>query len=65
MSVLKNVYFGLVYPYLLYSVMTRENTNARCLKIQTQQHYLTKIIGNTLLIKPKLSPLYEQLHLLN
>ena len=28
-SILKNGYFGLVYPYLQYSVMTWENTTAR------------------------------------
>ena len=65
MSILKNVYFVLVYPYLQYSVMTWVNTTAICLdKIQTQQNYLIKIISNAPLIKPKLSPLYEQLHLL-
>ena len=64
-SILKNVYFGLVYLYLQYSEMTWGNTTARCLiKIQTQQHYLIKIISNALLIKTKLSTLYEQLHLL-
>ena len=65
-SLLKNVYFSLVYPCLQYSVMTRGNTTAKCLnKIQTQQNYLIKIISNVPLIKTKLSPFYEQLHLLN
>ena len=64
-STLKNVYFSLVYPYLQYRVMTWGNTTVGCLnKIQTQQNYLIKIISNTPLIKTKLSPLYEQLHLL-
>ena len=65
-SILKNVYFSLVYPYLQYSVMTWRNTTAKCFnKIQIQQNYLIKIISNAPLIKTKLSPLYEQLHLLN
>ena len=46
--------------------MTWGNTTAKCLnKIQTQENYLLKIISNAPLIKTKLSPLYEQLHLLN
>ena len=65
-SILKSVYFSLVYSYLQYSVMTWGNTTAKCLnKIQTQQNYLIKIITNAPWIKTKLSPLYEQLHLLN
>ena len=65
-SILKNVYFSLVYPYLQYSVMTWGNTTAKCLnKIQTQQNYQIEIISNPPLIKTKLSPFYEQLHLLN
>ena len=60
------MYFSLVYPYLQYSVMTWGNTTAKCLnKIQTQQNYLIKIMSNTPVIKIKLSPLYEKLHLLN
>ena len=55
-SILKNVYFNLVYPYLQYSVMTWGNTTAECLnKIQTQQYYLIKIVSNVPLIKTKLS----------
>ena len=43
-SILKNVYFGLVYYLCLqYSVMTWGNTFARSLnKIQTQQSYKVK-----------------------
>ena len=48
-SFLKNVYLGLVYPYLQYSMMTWGNTIDRRLKI----------LSNILLIKTKLSPLYE------
>ena len=45
--------------------MTWRNTTARCHnQIQTQQNYLINIISNAMLIKTKLSPLYEQLHLL-
>ena len=62
--ILKNVYFGLVYPCLQYSGMTWRNTTARCLnKIQTEQNYRIEIVNIALLIKIKLPSLYEQLHL--
>ena len=64
-SILKNVYLGLVYPYLQNTAMTWWNTTAGCLnKIQTKPHCLIKVISSAPLTKTKLSPLYKQLRLL-
>ena len=65
-SVLKCVYYSLVYPYLYYGVTSWENTATKYTKtIQIQQNYIVKIINNSTSIKTKLMPIYQQLNLMN
>ena len=65
-SVLKCVYYSLVYPYLHYGVTSWGNTATKYTKtIQTPQNYIVKIINNSTSFKTKLMPIYQQLNLMN
>ena len=65
-SILKNVYFSVVYSYLQYGVTTWGNSAAKYVnKIQTQQNYIVKIMTKSSFYKTKLKPLYLKLKLLN
>ena len=65
-SVLKFVYYSLVYPYLYYGVTSWGNTATKFTKtIQIQQNYIVKIINNSSSFKTKLLPIYQQLNLIN
>ena len=65
-SVLKCVYYSLVYPYLYYGVTCWGNTATKYTKtIQIQQNYFSKIINNSTSFKTKLMPIYQQLNLMN
>ena len=65
-SVLKRVYYSLVYPYLYYGVTSWGNTATKYAKtIQIQQNYIVKIINNSTSFKTKLMPIFQQLNLMN
>ena len=65
-SVLKCVYYSLVYPYLYYGVTSWGNTATKYTKtIQIQQKYKVKIINNSTSFKTKLMSIYQQLNLMN
>ena len=64
-SVLRNVYFGLAYPYLQYEVTCWGNTAVKHLrKVEVLQNLIVKIITCTSFFIVKLSSLYEELKLL-
>ena len=64
-DVLIKVYYGIAYPYLLYSVTNWGNAAKTHLqKIQVLQNCLIKIISNTFKFKTKLLPLYQKLNIL-
>ena len=65
-SVLKCVYYSLVYSYLYYGVTSWGNTATTYTKtIQIQQNYIVKTINNSTSFKTKLMPIYQQLNLMN
>ena len=65
-SVLKCVYYSLIYQYLYYGVTSWGNTATKYTKtIQIQQIYIFKIINNSTSFKTKLMPIYQQLNLMN
>ena len=64
-GVLIKVYYGIAYPYLLYSVTNWGNAaKTHIQKIQVLQNRLIKIISNTFKFKTKLLPLYQELNIL-
>ena len=64
-GVLIKVYYGIAYPYLLYSVTNWENAaKTHIQKIQVLQNRQIKIISNTFKFKTKLLPLYQELNIL-
>ena len=65
-SVLKCVYYSLVYPYLYYGVTSWGNTATKYTKtIQIQQNYIINIINDSTSFTTKLMPIYQQLNLMN
>ena len=64
-SVLLNVYYSIVYPYLYYGVTSWGCTAAKYThRIQIEQNYIVKIITKLPFVKTKIAPLYDQLDLL-
>ena len=65
-SVLKCVYYSLVYPYLYYGVTSWGNTATKYTKnIQIQQNYIAKAMNNSSSFKTKLLPTYQKVNLMN
>ena len=65
-SMLKCVYYSLVFPYLYYGVTSWGNTVTKySMTIQIQQNYIVKIINNSTSFKTKLLSIYQQLNLMN
>ena len=65
-SVLKCVYYSLVYLYLYYGVTSWGNSATKYTKtIQIQQNHIVKIINNSTSFKTKQLPIYQQLNLMN
>ena len=67
LSVLRNVYFSIVYNlHLHYGIFIWEHSAAKYInKIQVQQNHIVKIITKSSFIRTKLNPLYQKLNLLN
>ena len=66
LSVLRNVYFSIVYSHLQYGISVLGNCAAKYInKIQVQQNYIVKIITKSSFIGTKLNSLYQNLNLLN
>ena len=66
LSVLRNVYFSLVYSHLQYGISAWGNSAARYInKIQVQQNFIVKIITKSSFFKTELNPLYQKLKMLN
>ena len=66
LSVLRNVYFSIVYSHLQYGISIWRHSAAKYInKIQVQQNHIVKIITKSSFIRTKLSPLYQKLSLLN
>ena len=64
-SVLKNVYYGIAYPYIHYGITSWGNSAAKFVtQIQIQQNYIVKIVNCVTSLKTRLFPLYQELNLL-
>ena len=64
-AALRNIYFGIVYSYLLYGVTSCGNTASKhTTRIQIQQNYIVKILTKTSFFRKKLLPIYSYLKLL-
>ena len=64
-SVLLNVYYSIVYPYLYYDVKSWDSAAAKYThRIQIEQNYIVKVITKLPFVKTKIAPLYDQLDLL-
>ena len=64
-SVLLNVYYSIVYPYLYNGVTSWGSAASKYThRIQIEQKYIVKVITKLPFVKKKIAPLYDQLDLL-
>ena len=64
-SILRNVYYAIVYSQLMYGITSWGNSAAKFTnKVQIQQNYIIKIITKVPFFKTKLLPLYRELKIL-
>ena len=64
-TIVRNVYFGIVHSYLQYGVTSWGNAASKHIqKNQVQQNYIIKIITKPSFFKTKLLPIYSNLNLL-
>ena len=65
-TVLRSVYFGIVYSHLQYGITSWGKAAAKYTdRIRVQQKYIVKIMTSSSFLRVKLSPIYQQLIFLN
>ena len=65
LSVLLNVYYSTLYPYLYCGVTSWGSAAAKYThRIQIEQNYIVEVITKLSFVKTKIAPLYDQLDLL-
>jgi len=65
LTVLRSVYYSIVYSHLQYGITSWGNAAAKYLKkIEVQQSYIVKIVTKAPFFKTKVAPIYQQLNFL-